>query len=157
MKEYLIEKTKRETHEHIEMVRDYIGDCITELLRRAKNHDQTKLEEPELSGFAENTGKLEKTVYGSPEYQKLLDELKPTLEHHYSRNSHHPQYYLKGIEQMDLFDIQEMLVDWLAATKRMSNGNIYRSIDKNTERFEINPQLAQIMKNTIERHFSDKI
>ena len=56
---------------------------------------------------------------------------------------------------MTLLDIVELLCDWRAATERNKNGNIRMSIEKNTVRYKISPQLAQIMQNTVREMFQD--
>jgi hypothetical protein len=53
--------------------------------------------------------------------------------------------YLNG---MDLFDIFEMFFDWKAACERHNDGNIYKSIAINKERFKISDQLTEILINT---------
>jgi hypothetical protein len=50
---------------------------------------------------------------------------------------------------MNLFDILEMLIDWCAACKRHADGDINKSIEINTKRFNLSPQLVNIFKNTI--------
>lgn len=144
-------QSKTETYEHILIVQHYLNIIIKELIDRGNKHDKSKLIDPELSGFAENINKLEKVEYGTQEYNNLLKELKPTIEHHYANNSHHPEFYQNGIEDFDLIDLIEMFCDWKAATKRNKNGNINTSIDKNAERFNINSQLVKIFKNTVRK------
>ena len=39
------------TMRHIETVRNYLGACIRELLARQEQHDQSKLETPEVEMF----------------------------------------------------------------------------------------------------------
>ena len=57
------------------------------------------------------------------------------------------------MSDMDLIDVLEMISDWTAATKRNKNGNIHRSIEHNTGRYGMSPQMAQILKNTVDRYF----
>lgn len=54
-----------------------------------------------------------------------------------------------SINNMNLFDILEMLIDWTAACKRHADGDINKSIEINTKRFNLSPQLVNILKNTI--------
>lgn len=55
------------------------------------------------------------------------------------------------VNGMSLFDVLEMLLDWKAATERMKDGgDIRASLVHNTERFKLSPQLANILRNTIE-------
>jgi hypothetical protein len=144
-----------ETHKHIKAVRTNLNLFIHDLIDRANNHDNTKLESPEVEIFGENTEALAGTTYGSPEYQVLLDKIKPALDHHYSKNSHHPQFWRNGIEDMSLVDVLEMLADWHAATKRHNSGNIRKSIEINAERFNLSPQLRRILENTVKVYFKD--
>lgn len=142
-----------ETLKHVNEVRSNIWKLIQELDKRGQTHDASKFEEPERSIFAKNRPKLAKAEYGSKEYQDLIDESQVAIDHHYSKNRHHPNHWTLGIEDMDLVDIVEMLCDWTAATKRNKNGNIHKSIDVNQERFNISPQLSKIFTNTVNRYF----
>ncbi len=145
-----------DTLRHIKRVNELLGECSIELIRRGQIHDDSKLEEPEKAAFDIATPKLKDLVFGTPEYQQSLDDLKPALDHHYANNSHHPQFYKNGINGMDLFDLMEMLVDWKAAGERsLPKGNIFKSIDINKKRFEISDQLETILINTAERLFSN--
>jgi len=150
-----IQKCLAETRQHIQRVGHFLNKFVVELIHRAEVHDQSKLEEPELSGFAANTGKLEKVEFGSEEYRGLLTELKPTIGHHYSKNRHHPEHWKNGINDMTLIDLLEMLADWKAAGERNSNGNIRKSIELNAAKFEMSPQLVKIFENTVREHFTD--
>lgn len=142
--------TNNETRKHIAIVGAYISFVVGILQQRAANHDKTKLEDPELPLFTEYTEKLAGCTYGSDEYKEFLEGLKPALIHHYSMNRHHPEHFLNGIDDMNLIDVMEMICDWKAATLRHNDGNILKSIDINTKRFNIDPQLAKILKNTVE-------
>lgn len=142
-----------ETLKHVNEVRGNIWTIIRELDKRASAHDASKFEEPERSVFAANTPKLAKTEYGTEEYEKLLKEVEVAIQHHYSKNTHHPEHWPNGIDDMDLLDMIEMLCGWAAATKRNLNGNVHKSIEHNQDRFGMTPQLAQIFKNTVNRYF----
>lgn len=142
-----------ETLKHVNDVRGNISLVVEQLVKRAQVHDASKFEEPERSVFAANTPKLAKTEYGTPEYTTLLGEVKVAIDHHYSKNTHHPEHWPNGIDDMDLLDLVEMLSDWAAATKRNKNGNIHKSIEINTDRFKISPQLSKIFTNTVNRYF----
>jgi hypothetical protein len=54
-----------------------------------------------------------------------------------------------SINNMNLFDLLEMMVDWMAATQRHADGDIEKSIEINQERFSMSPQLVEIFKNTV--------
>ena len=136
--------------EHIQTVATTINTIITELYDRILLHDRSKLGTEELPGFVEYTPKLKDSTYGSEEYKRFLVELKPTLEHHYANNNHHPEHFTNGIKDMDLVDIIEMFCDWYAATKRHADGDIRKSIEINQKRFNFSEELASIFKNTVE-------
>jgi hypothetical protein len=142
-------ETNQQTLEHIQTVRGIMHKCISFLIKKAFSHDQSKLDSPEVEIFAEYTPKLRETTYGSDQYKQFLKEMKPALDHHYAVNRHHPEHFENGIPDMNLFDITEMLCDWYAATKRHADGDIQKSIELNKERFGIDDQLVQILKNTI--------
>lgn len=136
------------TLRHIEAVRNYLNLCICELLRRAEQHDQSKLESPEREMFDEFTNKLRAVTYGSTEYDAMRQDLAPTLAHHYANNRHHPEHHKHGIQDMTLIDLLEMLMDWKASSMRHNDGNILKSISINAQRFEISRDLRRILENT---------
>ncbi len=141
---------KFKTMRHIETVRNYINVCIVELLDRQTKHDQSKLRSPEAEALEVFTPRLRGLTYGSEEYKKCLEEMKDTINSHYRENRHHPEFHRNGIEGMNLIDLLEMIADWKAATLRHDNGDIYRSLILNKERYNLDPQLYNILWNTVE-------
>lgn len=139
----------QDTITHIENVRAFLGIVVVALRARAKVHDESKLEEPEKSSFDVFTPRLKGLTYGSDEYRACLREMKPALEHHYANNTHHPEHWPNGINDMSLLDVIEMLADWKAATLRHADGSLSQSLGINRQRFGISDQLAQILQNTI--------
>lgn len=143
-------EAKFRTMRHIETVRNYLGIVIKEFVDRSINHDQSKLESPEVEIFDIYTAKLRGCTYGSEEYKVYLKEMQVALDHHYKENSHHPEHYDNGINGMNLFDLVEMICDWKSATLRHADGNIYKSLEINQKRYNISPQLQEILTNTVE-------
>lgn len=141
--------TNAATWTHIDLVMRLLAGAQIELMRRQFTHDRSKLAAPEVSMFTEYTPKLKDSTYGSDEYKGFLKGMGKALEHHYQNNRHHPEHFDQGIDDMTLFDLLEMLIDWYAATKRHADGDINRSIEINTERFKLSPQLAKILSNTV--------
>jgi hypothetical protein len=144
-----------ETYKHVKKVRSYLDVFVKDLLHRGENHDNTKFEEPELGIFAEHTAKLGSIEYGSAEYHKNLELIKPAIDHHYSKNRHHPEHWPNGVDDMNLLDLMEMIADWKAATDRNKDGNIRKSIEKNANRYHMSPQLKRIFENTVRDYFKD--
>jgi len=144
-----LDECRVETQKHIEKVRKYIRFFTDRLTTRGENHDASKLESPEVELFAEHTERLAEIEYGSEEYKKELEALKPALDHHYAVNRHHPQHFPAGINDMTLVDLIEMIADWKASSERHNNGNLLKSIELNAKRFNIDDQLTQILVNTV--------
>ena len=143
-----VAECKVETIKHIENVRKYIRIFTDALTSRGVKHDSTKLDSPEVEVFTECTPKLAKLTYGTPEYNESLKELDTALQHHYAHNRHHPEHFSKGIDDMTLVDIVEMLCDWKAASMRQHDGNLLKSIELNAQRFGYDDQLKRIFVNT---------
>lgn len=145
-----LQESVAETKAHIEAVRHELNGVIDNLNHRRLHHDDSKLEEPEVSGFHAMThdGRLKEMTYGSEEYRSVLREHKPTIDHHYGFNDHHPEHFPGGIAAMSLMSITEMLCDWRAATSRMKDGDIRSSIEKNQARFGYSDEMKQILLNT---------
>lgn len=142
--------SRPDTLEHIGKVQDQLAAAIYSLQNRARVHDRSKLKEPEVSVFDRVTPQLQGSTYGSDEYKQFLADMKPALDHHYAKNSHHPEHFGNGIHGMNLLDLLEMLCDWIAATKRHDDGDIRRSIEINQERFGYGDEIKGLLLNTLE-------
>lgn len=59
------------------------------------------------------------------------------------------------VNGMNLFDLIEMVCDWYAATKRHADGDIDISFAINRDRFDISPQLLNVMRNTVDYIIDD--
>lgn len=142
-------QTNAETMRHILTLRALLLQCIGEFVNRANAHDLSKLTDPEVDLFTIYTPKLKDVEYGSDQYKQFLQELKPALDNHYANNSHHPEYFENGINGMNLFDVLEMMCDWKASGLRGKNGSLEKSLEIQKDRFGIDDQLFNIMKNTV--------
>ena len=138
-----------ETLKHIRKVGTLMVQIINRAFERALVHDDSKLREPELTLFNRYTPKLKLTDYGSEEYYDILKKMAPALKYHYTSNSHHPEHYEKGIKDMNLVDILEMLCDWMASSERHDTGDIYKSLEHNQTRFGYSDDVKAILWNTI--------
>lgn len=137
-----------DTKQHITNVQGLLIVFAMELLKRAKEHDQSKLESPELERFTEYTPKLKNVTYGSEKYKEYLDGLGVALNHHYENNDHHPEHFKNGVDDMNLAQIVEMFCDWKAASMRHADGDVNQSITHNKERFKLSDQLESIFRNS---------
>jgi hypothetical protein len=136
------------TIRHIEAVRNHLNACVRELLTRAEQHDQSKLQSPEREEFDRLTPLLRGSTYGSDEYKGFLKSMDKALAHHYENNRHHPEHFPDGVHGMNLIDLIEMLCDWKSSTLRHADGDIYKSIEINQKRFGYSDEMARILRNT---------
>lgn len=142
-------QTNAATQAHINLVRIYLRRAAVELLQRGEVHDLSKFSPEEVKAFTEFTPKLRGSTYGSDEYKAFLSDMKPALDHHYASNRHHPEFFGDaGMGGMNLIDLLECFIDWLASTKRHADGDIRRSIEINAKRFKMSEQLVWIFQNT---------
>ena len=134
----------------IRHVRDNIEAFVVEMLRRGRVHDASKFSSTEKPVLDDAMPRLKGVAYGSAEWDAVLAQMRPMLEHHFRENSHHPEHYgNEGIAGMDLFDVVEMVCDWMAAARRHPADGV--RLDLNVEKFGIVPQLAAIIANTLKR------
>jgi len=145
-----------QTMRHIEQVRNRLNVICAEFMKRAEIHDQSKMQPAEVELFTEYTPKLKDVVYGSDEYKSFFKDLRPALENHYAENSHHPEHYENGVQGMDLFDMLEMVADWSASSMRGKDGDVMKSVELNRTRFNLDPQVVSMVKNTLRNLGWDK-
>jgi len=134
---------------HINTVRKFLQRVRDAIMSRESGHDASKLISPEVEVFDVYTEKLKGMTYGSDEYKQCLAEMKPALDHHYAENRHHPEFFDAGVEGMNLIDLIELLADWKSASLRHDDGDILKSIEINTKRFNIPPALANVLRQTV--------
>ncbi len=123
--------TLRTITAHITHVRAGLERMGEEVRRRALLHDLSKLSGDEFDGFTRINRAARENPYGSEEYRAGLRQEKPTIDLHYSRNSHHPEFHkTPGLDATDprvniggervaagmgFLDIIEMVCDWRGA------------------------------------------
>lgn len=138
---------------HIFRVRRHIDTFIQLLIRRAENHDKSKLEEPELSWWKE-MDKEPRYPYGSEEYKQKIKRWNKVFKHHYQYNRHHPEHYEYGVSEMTLIDIVEMMCDWLGYKDTTTVTEALKVCDDQMARYNISEELRQIIFNTLLRYYS---
>lgn len=131
---------------HKFLVGYYLTDTVRELTQRAVVHDFSKFGPDEFEPYASVQDRFAVAEYGSDEYKACCEAIAPALKHHVLHNSHHPEAHERGINDMSLFDIMEMVCDWCAACQR-NNGTTLR-LDLQKKRFGIDDQLYGIICET---------
>jgi hypothetical protein len=137
------------TQAHINLVRVLLRVAATEALARGEVHDLSKFSPEEVEMFARFTPRLRGMTYGSAEYKACLAEMGAGLAHHYASNRHHPEHFPDGIRGMNIIDLLEMLIDWLASSRRHADGDPMRSIEINQKRFNMSDDLAAVFRNSV--------
>lgn len=131
-----------DTQCHIAEVQRNLLEVILFLGARAKIHDASKLEWPEKEMYDEFTPRLRALTYGNDEYKQSLEEMGSALRHHYRSNSHHPEHFPNGVDDMSLLNLLEMLADWTTAVLKHADGDLIESIAINADRFGMSDQLV---------------
>lgn len=138
---------------HISRVRKHINTFVQLLLKRAINHDKSKLEEPEISWWKE-MDKEPRYPYGSEEYKQKIKRWDKVFKHHYKYNRHHPEHYEYGVSEMTLVDIVEMMCDWLGYKDIITISEALKVCDEQMRRYNIPDGIRQIIFNTLLRYYS---
>lgn len=142
------EKYRRSVLAHKLLVAQQMQKAISELVRRAVVHDYSKFTAEEYDAFVANQPTFETISYGTPEYRAALKAVKPAIQHHYKYNSHHPEHWANGVNDMNLLDVLEMVCDWMAASQRVPGDTL--QLTQLKERFDISDQLMGIIEHTVE-------
>lgn len=111
---------------HLMFVRLALHSVVHALEQRSDIHDASKMLDDEFAGFSRINAAARVHKFGSQEYKDGLKSEKPTIDLHFSRNTHHAEYYGelpearingRGAEGMTFLDIIEMVCDWWGAGK----------------------------------------
>ena len=140
------------TEKHIARVQELLNYAATVLQNRGIVHDASKFDPIEMEPLQDMQNLVDRegqAPYGSDEYKRRTALLGPMLAHHYAHNSHHPEHYPNGVNGFDLFDLMEMFFDWKAASERGEESAM--SLTAACAKYNINPQLEEIMRNTAVR------
>ena len=121
---------------HRQLVTFFLREMARRLEARADLHDQTKYAPDEFEIFVEIQKIARTEKYGSPNYMESLKK----LGLHYERNSHHPEHWPNGVNDMGLLDFLEMAADWLAANSTYEDATLEEAQEVNAKRFELKPE-----------------
>lgn len=146
-------KTIGDILKHKEKVRRRLLFLSDELKKRADEHDDSKLKNPEIRYLIE-MDKEPRYPYNSPEYFNKMKRWQKFFGHHYDNNRHHPDHFRNGILDMTLTDICEYLVDIISYYDEMHVHDGMDTIEKQQGRFGLDNQLSQILVNTLIEYFS---
>lgn len=140
------------TLKHIRRVNELLIDEATDLLRRAKVHDESKFSDVEKSRLDQMEALIERegqAAFGTEEYKHRTEMLGPMVEHHRRNNDHHPEFHPDGVSGMDLVQLLEMFCDWKAASERGEESAM--NLTFACEKYEVSDQLKNIFIATANR------
>jgi hypothetical protein len=143
----------QDTHEHRGKVRDMLNLPIHNLLRRGAVHDLSRFDPEEKPIYDAVLPELRSATPGTPEHSAIQGRLAPALRHHYSVNSHHPEYYSNGVSGMTLLDMIEMLCDLKAATMRPGSRTLAHALELAIKKHKISQEVAGILRHTAVEFF----
>lgn len=144
-------KARQVINDHRGRVFQYMSEISKDVMRRGNIHDESKLGPEEFPYHVKEIEEFGKHMFGTPGYDAAKKRLGPAIKHHFLLNRHHPEHFVAEIDGMNLVDLMEMLCDWKSATLNHpeSPGDMKRSLKLAVERYNISPQLAAILYNTI--------
>ncbi len=144
------QRTREVINKHKLRVFQLMAKLSQEVIKRGYEHDMTKFEPEELPHYVATIDEFDKHPFGTEGYKKAKESLGPSVLHHYKHNRHHPEHFPKGVEDMNLVDVLEMLCDWKSATLNHPEnpGDLGKSIQMLGQKYKISPQLCQIIYNT---------
>jgi hypothetical protein len=157
MTQEMIDWFLKRTQYHKDLVNEYCKKLFKydpilfkDILERGKIHDNSKLEEPELTPYIYTTWNYRlKDLGKNPEFRKeIQNEMHEATLHHVKNNSHHPEYFDENSEinrndrdskpdkitdstSMQLVDIGEMCCDWCAMSKEKGENGPFDWAKKN--------------------------
>lgn len=147
-----MEKTTKEyIYSHKLGVQKKLYTLIEELKKRADEHDESKLKEPEYSGWVQ-MDKEPRYPYGSEEYYDKMNRYKWLFDEHYKANRHHPEHWQGFFSDMDLIDLLEMLVDWVSYNDRLTSNKAIILVEEQCKRFDFPPLLKDLILNTLRNY-----
>lgn len=151
-----VEQTVSYTQGHIYNVRKLLNKFADVLKQKGETHDQSKLEEPEVYGWAAMD--LEpRYEYGSYEYYDKLRRFSEVFNHHYKVNSHHPEHFVNPEYEMTLIDMVEMLCDWFAYKQDIPIREGVELIREQCDRFGFSDTIMSLLTNTYREYINSDL
>ena len=151
-----VEQTVSYTQGHIYNVRKLLNKFADVLKQKGETHDQSKLEEPEVYGWAAMD--LEpRYEYGSYEYYDKLRRFSEVFNHHYKVNSHHPEHFGNPEYEMTLIDMVEMLCDWFAYKQDIPIREGVELIREQCDRFGFSDTIMSLLTNTYREYINSDL
>lgn len=152
--------TKEYIESHRSRVRKWLQHFSNVLDQKGREHDQSKLEEPEYSQWCK-MDEEPRYKYGTKEYNNKLNRFNYLFKMHWKdkRNRHHPEHFQVMDENeiifndKDLIDLVEMLCDWLGYRDSITYTAASKLVEQQCDRFGFSEELRNLLMNTLMNHF----
>lgn len=151
------DETKQYIKNHIKNVRKGMRELAGIIVSRSDEHDASKLEDPELSGYIQ-MDQEPRYQYGTKEYKEKMQRYSWLFKQHWRVNRHHPEYFkdLGGFEsQANLIDVIEMLCDWLSYKNGLTYLEATKLVSQQCKRFHFSETMEDLLMNTLRDYFVD--
>lgn len=137
---------------HIMTVQSLVRRLAYQLMLRADTHDLSKFAPDEFGGMIEIDRIADEQGLNSPAYMEALSG--GAIQLHQSRHPHHPEYHSRGIEDMSLLDIVEMVCDWKAANQLRGHPAWGESVQMMADRLNLSSEYLFLI-NLIAKELED--
>ncbi|MFA5054163.1 MAG: DUF5662 family protein [Parcubacteria group bacterium] len=121
---------------------------ISDISKRAENHDASRMCEPEF----EEAARLAKTAaqFGidSEEYREARANSQ-SIRKHWQVNTHHPEHF-SDLGQMGWLDIIEMVLDWSAAVDTYGLSTFAESVERNLRAYPFSEGQTWLIRQVAE-------
>lgn len=131
---------------HQRLVQQLMIKISQEIEKRAFSHDNSKLN-TEFPGLVNINYIAREQGFGSEDYQESLKS--EMVQHHWKVNDHHPEHFEKGISEMDLVQIIEMVCDWRAVSIQ-KNLNFHDMLQEQKKRFNPSEKEWYLVQKVVE-------
>lgn len=147
-------KTINNILEHKENVKKRMLFLAQEIIKRAEEHDNSKLESPELKWLIE-MDKEPPVEYGCPEYFEKMKRWEKFFKHHYEANRHHPKHFGDiGVYGMTIVDLAELMCDVTSYIQELHAFQAAKIVEEQGERFDMDEGITQILINTLNYYYA---
>ena len=142
-------KTLNTIQQHRETVETLLTILAQDFAIRGRVHDRSKLKSDEFDGYIHINRAARKHAFDSPELREVKRNHIAAIDHHYARNSHHPEYH-KDIRDMGFMDIIEMVIDWKAASITYGNQTLREGLSTMRERHDFSDAQWWLIDQVVE-------
>ncbi len=134
---------------HKEKMEEKLILVSEEFSKRAKDHDNDKLENPEIyQTYKEHFPELKKIPFGTREYFAYEKEHFDKAHQIHAQNRHHFYSRRNNLDDINLFDLIEVVIDISESAKQYGDEKKIMESLKNKQ--VLNYELEELIKNTIE-------